>query len=89
MHKLNKYRVEIEQIDEHIISLFEKRMELSKEIGTYKKENNLPITDLNREQELIKKNLNKLNNKELEKYYLDLLNKIIELSKEYQKDCNK
>lgn len=52
------FRQKIDDIDLKIAELFDERMSLSEEIGKYKKENNLPLCDKNREEE-IKKRLKK------------------------------
>ena len=57
MTKLEQYREEIEKIDEQLFNLLAKRMNVSMRIGEYKKENNLPIFDAKREEELKEKNL--------------------------------
>ena len=50
---LQTCRSEISQIDEQIVSLFQKRMALSREIALYKKENRLPIYDSERERAVL------------------------------------
>ena len=56
MTKLEQARKKINEIDEKMAKLFEERMEASKEVALYKKENALPIVDKMREKELILKN---------------------------------
>ncbi len=51
MKTLIDLRKEIDEIDDHILDLIAKRQEVVKKIGTYKKNNNLPIVDNKREQE--------------------------------------
>lgn len=48
-------RYELDNIDNQIIHLLNSRMQVSKEIGIIKKENNMPITDLKRKSQLINK----------------------------------
>ena len=48
--ELNELRNQIDQIDKEMAVLFEKRMKIVKQIGEYKKENNLPILDKKREE---------------------------------------
>ena len=43
--KLDDYREEIDRIDEQIIELFSRRMEVARRISEYKKENGLNILD--------------------------------------------
>jgi len=86
MNNLDEARLIINEVDKEMIELFKKRMNASKIIGEYKKENNIAILDKEREKALIEKNLKILNDKELEKYYLMFLEGILNSSKEYQKD---
>lgn len=85
MNNLDEIRVSINEIDLKIIEDFKTRMELAKKVALYKKENNLPIYDEAREKALIDKNINALNDKELEVYYLKIFKEILKQSKEYQK----
>ncbi len=50
---LKNFRDKITQIDKEILFLFAKRFEISEAIGKIKKENNLPILDQNRFDELL------------------------------------
>jgi monofunctional chorismate mutase len=60
-NKLEKYRSQINDIDKKILDLIENRTSLSLKIGAYKKENNIPILNSNREKEVLDL-LNKYNN---------------------------
>ena len=40
---LNQLRNDIDKLDKEILSAFEKRMDLCRQVALYKKENNLPI----------------------------------------------
>ena len=86
MNKLEEARLIINEVDLEMIELFKKRMKASKMVAEYKKENNLPVLDKAREEALIAKNVNYLNDKELEKYYLTFLEGVLTASKDYQKD---
>ncbi|MBO5711443.1 MAG: chorismate mutase, partial [Acholeplasmatales bacterium] len=88
-NKLGEAREIINDVDSKMLELFKKRMDASRMVAEYKKQNNLPILDSKREEELIKKNLDALNNKELEQYYLTFINGLLDASKAYQKDLNK
>ena len=63
MGSLEDYRKEIDSIDRELISLFEKRMNVAIKVGEYKKERNLPVFNAKREEEVIEKNINLLQNK--------------------------
>lgn len=47
---INELRTQIDCIDDQLVKLFVQRMEVSEQIGNYKKENNLPIFDPTRER---------------------------------------
>lgn len=89
MNKLDEARIIINKVDEEMISLFKERMKAAKMVASYKKENNLPILDQKREDELIAKNVSLLNDDELNEYYLTFFKGLLEASKNYQKDLNK
>ena len=86
MEKLEIYRDLIDSIDNQIIELYVKRMEIVKEITKFKIDNNLPILDQNREKIMLEKNLGKIKNDEFKKYYKDVLEGFLKASKEMQKD---
>ncbi len=73
---LEKNRLEIDKIDKEIISLLEERLNLSKEIGSYKKEHSLEILDQNREMEILSN---------IPKDMQNIFKEIITLSKDKQK----
>ncbi len=83
---LNNIRKEINDIDEQMIKLFVKRMNVVKKVLLYKKENDLPVLDETRELELIKKNILLLNNSELEQYYKIFFEGVLNSSKKFQED---
>ena len=84
MNKLEELRKQIDEIDAQIAVLFEKRMHVAKEIGEYKKANNLPVLDFQRELEVISKNLENIKDESLKEHYKELLEKLMSLSKDYQ-----
>lgn len=85
MDDLSKLRQEIDKIDSELIVLFEKRMEISKKVAEYKRKNNMTIYDESRENEVIKKNIEKLNNKSLAEELETFYNMIFRISKDLQK----
>lgn len=86
MSKLDDARNIINNVDLEMIELFKKRMNAAKMVAEYKSEFNMPIFDEARESAIIEKNKNNLNDKELEKYYLEWFNTMLKVSKDYQKD---
>ncbi len=88
MDKLEQYRNEIDGIDKQITELFERRMDISKEIARCKKDQEIGILNMKREEEVIQKNISYLKNKDyrfvLEGFYRNLMN----LSKLIQNEEN-
>ncbi len=88
MNKLDMAREIINSCDKEMIELFKKRMYAASLVAEYKKENNLPILDSKREETIINKNVELLDNKELETYYLEFFKTLLKVSKDYQKKLN-
>ena len=84
MNKLLKCRKQIDKIDSKIIKLYEKRMNVVKEVTNYKLDNNLPVLDQSRENKMLEKNLSKITNEEYKEYYPDVLNGYLSASKKMQ-----
>ena len=85
MKSLDTIRKTIDEIDGEIRVLFERRMDCIKAVAEYKYNNNEKIFDPSREEVLIKKNLEELNNKEYRAVYKEFLQTLMNSSKEYQK----
>lgn len=77
MADIDEYRNRIDEIDKEITRLFEERMDTVINIGNYKKANNLPIFNRDREEEVIEKNIGYLkdNNyaQETRKFFISLM----------------
>ncbi len=84
-NKLESAREVINSVDLEMIELFKKRMKAVSDVVSYKIENNLPVLDSSRESILLNKNLEALNDKELEEYYLTFFEGVLKSSKDYQK----
>ena len=66
---MEEFRKSIDLIDNQLMELLINRLHIVKEIGEYKRKNNLPILDKNREKLIY----NKINNK----YILDVENNFV------------
>lgn len=77
-------RERIDIIDESIQNLFLERMEVVKNVALFKKENNLPVYDEKREQDIIKKNVARLDDQNLIDLYEEFYKNMLEVSKKYQ-----
>lgn len=84
MNKLEEARKKINEADEMIRKAFEERMKAVEDVISYKKENNLPIFDAKREDEVIKRNVLEIKNSNYRSYYEELLRLMLDLSKDYQ-----
>lgn len=76
-------RNEIDTIDSEIVKLFNRRMEAVEQIAAYKKQNNLPIYDSERERQLFDK-VATLAGEKTETYIRTLYSVITDLSRSYQ-----
>lgn len=84
MRKLEELREEIDNVDREIVKLFERRMEIVLEVAKYKTDNNLPILNISREEEVIKQNTKYLKNADLSNYLREFYINLMNLSKNYQ-----
>ncbi|WP_315081060.1 prephenate dehydratase [uncultured Clostridium sp.] len=84
MAELDDYRNSIDEIDQKITELFEQRMDVVLKVGEYKKKNNLPIFNKNREDEVIKKNLGYLKNQDYIEETEKFFEKLMEVSRQLQ-----
>lgn len=85
MDKLTEARQIINEVDQQVAKLFERRMEAVKMVAEYKIEKGLPIFDSSREAEVLKKNSAYIENDELVDYYLTFQQNMMDVSKSYQK----
>ncbi|NLZ49973.1 MAG: chorismate mutase [Clostridiales bacterium] len=84
MTELKEYRNEIDLIDKELVQLLEKRLELSKKIGQYKKERNMEVLNIEREKEVLEKNLSLVEIHDYRPYISEILKAIMEESKKLQ-----
>ena len=82
--ELNKARTEINNIDKEIVNLLEKRFNIVNEIGCYKRKQNLPVYDENREKQVTKNCINFLENKDYSKCIDDIYFQIMRSCKDIQ-----
>jgi len=81
---LEELRKEIDEVNLNILKYFEMRMKLVKDVAIYKEENDLPITNISREKQVISQMISSLENKDIEEETVELFKKIISLSKVYE-----
>ena len=82
-NQLETLRQEIDSIDAQIFALFEQRLTVAKQIGTYKKEHELSVLDSSREDAKRDQVTTSVSN-ELEPYALELLEVLMNAAKTVQ-----
>jgi len=83
---LELIRKKIDEIDEEMRVLFEKRMDCIKEVAEYKFKNNEKLFDPKREELIIEKNIKLLKNDEYNIAYVNFIHVLMDSSKEFQKE---
>ena len=84
---LNELRQQINSIDDELLNLFTRRMDLASQVADYKRAHDLPIHQPAREREILKKVADKAG-PELGGYARVLFSMLMELSKSYQNKRN-
>lgn len=84
MSDIDDYRKKIDEIDQEITRLFEERMDIVIKVGEYKKQNNLPVFNKAREDEVIAKNIGYLNNKDYSEGLKDFFINIMNIAKDLE-----
>lgn len=85
MEDLTSYRNEIDNIDKELIQLFEKRMNTVLEIAKHKMKNNTTILQKDREEKVLSRAVNNLDNKAYSQETIQFFNSIMEISRGLQK----
>ena len=81
--ELSELRKQIDSIDEELVALFKKRMNVSAEVAEYKRETGMNVLDSSRERALLDK-VSELSGEEFEEYTRTLYATILDLSRSYQ-----
>lgn len=76
-------RNQIDNVDQELVKLIERRMNLSKEVANYKISNSMPVYDATRERAIINKIANSTSD-DLAKYMQVLYSTIFNISRSYQ-----
>ena len=85
--ELNELRKQIDAIDDELVTLFCRRMEVAEQIADYKRQNNLPILVPAREREKLRDVSDKAG-PDMANYTRVLYSMIFELSRSHQSKCN-
>ncbi|QAA33961.1 prephenate dehydratase [Clostridium manihotivorum] len=84
MSDIEGYRKSIDDIDKKIVELFQERMKVVTKVAEYKKKNNVPIFNGNRESQVIEKNVALVEEEDLKPFVKEFLLSMMDISKEYQ-----
>lgn len=82
--KLDEARKIINEVDLQMAELFVKRMRAAEMVYEHKKEFGLPILDQDRENEVVEKNSEVIEDDVLKEYYIDYIKNIMSISRAYQ-----
>lgn len=81
---INDLRKEIDKTDDELVKLLSHRMKIAAEIGKYKRENSLPVLDIERERELLGR-VGNLAGEELSSYIKTIYTTVMDTSRAYQR----
>ncbi len=84
---LDEIRKGIDRVDEELLPLFLKRMELSGKIAEYKAANSLPVYNEEREKEILSQIAGKSG--DMSSYAVRFYTEILKISRSYQEDLMK
>ena len=84
MSGLDEARKIINETDKEMAELFIKRMSASAEIAAYKRQHGLPVTDADREREVVSRNSEYISDRVLREYYVSFINDVMRISRAYQ-----
>ncbi len=84
MTDLDKARQIINEVDNELGKLFEKRMDAVRLVAKYKKEHGLPIENSTREEQVIERNVKNISDEDYKPYYTSFLRNNMELAKSFQ-----
>lgn len=83
---LEEQRKKIDQIDRQIVALFEERTNVVEEVAKIKLENDIPILDSGREEQVILKVQSYLKDESLKEDLAELYTELMRISREHQKN---
>lgn len=77
-------RKEIDQVDQQLVALLEKRMQLVNDVAAYKKTTGKPILDTSREEIVLNKVASRVQNEAFEETLVNTFADIMKNSRNYQ-----
>lgn len=85
MEELSSLREKIDKIDREMVKLFQERMELACKVAEYKKNNSMEILNVEREEQVIKKQLSNLEDKSIEEETEAFFRNVMSISRSLQR----
>ena len=86
---LKELRKEIDAVDQELVALFERRMEISEKFAAFKKEKGIPVRDEAREKEKIRQVQDMTHTAFCRQHIEELYNLLISLSRKRQEELVK
>ena len=84
-NRITEIRKEIDRLDDELLGLLIKRLELGNEIGEVKRAIGKAVTDETREKEIFERLIKKAGSKMAEEDIIEIFSKILEISRKIQK----
>ena len=84
MKDLKELRQEIDRIDRQIVTLFEQRMAVTRNVGLYKLANGIPVLDRGREEQVLAEKVALLEDKTLSADVTELFETLMAISRRQQ-----
>ncbi|WP_412079908.1 chorismate mutase [Streptococcus gallolyticus] len=84
MMNLDTIRQEIDHVDQELVALLEKRMQLVNQVVAYKKATGKPILDTSREDAVLQKAASRVEHKAFEQTIVNTFADIMKNSRDYQ-----
>ena len=88
MANLDELRKEIDAVDEQLVKLLEKRLDIVTKIGEYKIANNIPVIDRSRSELVIEKAVSRLSSEKYKGEMTEMFSNMISVSENMQKRTN-
>ena len=85
METLDDYRKKIDNIDKQLIGLFERRMDIVLKVAEFKRQNNLPVLQKSREEQVVGQVVSYLENPDYRHAAADFIRQVMRISRECQK----
>ena len=81
--ELSELRIQLDKINNDLLELFIKRMEIAGQVAEYKRINNMPVFDSGRERQILN-DIAEKSGEDMRSYSTVLFSMIMELSRAYQ-----